>query len=662
MEDFVMRYFVLFIFILFTLSGALVSKDYTQSKEKAYAQDKAPVLFENESSINYQERGILAAPPQLNSIVFDSARNGFGYSNSGPRSVDMAVDASSNVRVGVCYRGYESGDANSGIIKAANLNASQGFDLSNIDIDSYINTIPANGLGGRFPSFQAAPGGPVPIWNQYTVAGTPTVSDAMLSFDVLGWGAGFWIPQESWSKNSDPNIIHSLWLGCTDLYQDASNVWHMGGIWEIDLNAGDYTFIHGTSTNLQNWTWDAGIDPSTVGWTATDVEMNNPRFAWGSNGFGAWVSTGYFLGTGDDDFKLMLCTTNDYGATWSAVQRFEYSQLGWPEQITLADSLINPEDTLNYYVGDAYNGITYQFDLVVTPNNEIHVGMTHSWGIPSSTAGSYYPRGQHMGLFDVQSNDAGATWILNRIGYNSGLLDGDLGGEWETLNEIDLGYDDAGNFYAAWEDRDRQHAVLSAFPRFDDRNDENNMDVWASFSPDGGKTWSTDPIRVTNDTLTTKGGLRLAQDNISSLIANDTAKTYLVYQIGDPERIAISPPTTWADHVVWYYMSEVKLPVFNPGSIKPISDVIPGSFTLHQNYPNPFNPSTTIRFEITKSSKTELVVYNALGQQVAKLVNQQLSPAVYEYEWNASTMASGIYFYKLKTPEFTQVKKMVLMK
>ncbi|MEJ2261195.1 MAG: hypothetical protein P8X83_06035, partial [Nitrosopumilaceae archaeon] len=79
-----------------------------------------------------------------------------------------------------------------------------------------------------------------------------------------------------------------------------------------------------------------------------------------------------------------------------------------------------------------------------------------------------------MGLFDVQSNDAGATWILNRIGYNSGLLDGDLGGEWETLNEIDLGYDDAGNFYAAWEDRDRQHAVLSAFPRFDDRNEKTN--------------------------------------------------------------------------------------------------------------------------------------------------------------------------------------------
>jgi hypothetical protein len=158
-----------------------------------------------------------------------------------------------------------------------------------------------------------------------------------------------------------------------------------------------------------------------------------------------------------------------------------------------------------------------------------------------------------------------------------------------------------------------------------------------------------------------KGGLRLAQDNMSSLIANDTAKTYMVYQVGDPARIAINPPTTWADHVVWYYMAEAKIPTFTV-SVNQISNQVPESFTLHQNYPNPFNPTTTIRFEITKSSKTELSIYNALGQQVTTLVNRQLSPGVYDYEWNASDLASGIYFYKLKTPEVTKVKKMVLMK
>ncbi|NIT56648.1 MAG: T9SS type A sorting domain-containing protein [Aliifodinibius sp.] len=93
-----------------------------------------------------------------------------------------------------------------------------------------------------------------------------------------------------------------------------------------------------------------------------------------------------------------------------------------------------------------------------------------------------------------------------------------------------------------------------------------------------------------------------------------------------------------------------------------MNDQLPQSFALHQNYPNPFNPTTTIRFEITKSSETELNVYNALGQHVATLVNERLNTGVYDYQWDASTLASGVYFYELKTPEFTEVKKMVLMK
>ena len=667
-----MRYFVLFVFVLFALSGTLVSKDYLQPNESVKLQDKAPVLLENDTNVNYSERGILAAPPQFNSIVFDSARNGYGWSNSGPRALDMAVDAiSGDVFAGACYRGWVTGDANSGIIAVSALNVSQGFDLNNISITQYINTpLPTDpSLGGRYPSFQAAPEGPIPIWNQYTVAGTPTTSDAKLAFDVFGWGGGGFTPMISWTTNSEPGTIHSLWLGCTDLYKDPNGTYHIGGMWEIDLNTDYWTFIHGTSTDLSNWTWDPGIDPADVGWTVNDIaSMNNPRFAWGSNGFGAWVSTGYFAGTGDTDYKLMLCTTNDYGATWSAVQRFEFSQLGFPETITQADSIIDPNDTTGttYYVGDAQNGFTYQFDLIVTPNNEIHFGCTHTWGVPvTGDPTSYYPHGLHMGLFDIESDDAGANWTPHRIGWNAGLLVGDSPNDYETLNEIDLGVDDAGNFYASWDDRDRQHAVPSAFPRTDDRQTETNYDVWASFSYSGADLWLEDPVRVTNDTLTSTGGLKMAQDNMSSLIipgaAKDTAITYVVYQIGDPLR-PLAAPTSWMDHVVWYYIAEAKLPFAHPGSVKPVNDQIPQGFTLHQNYPNPFNPTTTIRFEITKSSKTELTVYNALGQEVATLVNQQLNPGVYDYEWNASALASGIYFYELKTSEVTKVKKMVLMK
>jgi hypothetical protein len=100
--------------------------------------------------------------------------------------------------------------------------------------------------------------------------------------------------------------------------------------------------------------------------------------------------------------------------------------------------------------------------------------------------------------------------------------------------------------------------------------------------------------------------------------------------------------------------------------IQPISSTIPQSFNLHQNYPNPFNPVTTIRFDIpavgTVPRTVRLIIYDVLGRQIATLVNENLTPGTYEAKWEASNLASGMYFYKLTSGEFTAVKKMVLIK
>lgn len=92
-----------------------------------------------------------------------------------------------------------------------------------------------------------------------------------------------------------------------------------------------------------------------------------------------------------------------------------------------------------------------------------------------------------------------------------------------------------------------------------------------------------------------------------------------------------------------------------------ISD-IPGDFHLEQNYPNPFNPSTNIIFNIPSAGDVQLEVYNAIGRKVATLVNAKLPAGQHEVAWNAGSMASGIYLYKLKTGNFSQTRKMILMK
>lgn len=85
-------------------------------------------------------------------------------------------------------------------------------------------------------------------------------------------------------------------------------------------------------------------------------------------------------------------------------------------------------------------------------------------------------------------------------------------------------------------------------------------------------------------------------------------------------------------------------------------------FSLEQNYPNPFNPATKINFSIPKISFSKLVVYDILGREVETLVQEQLKPGEYEVDWDASKYSSGMYFYKLITEHYTNIKKMVLVK
>ena len=94
---------------------------------------------------------------------------------------------------------------------------------------------------------------------------------------------------------------------------------------------------------------------------------------------------------------------------------------------------------------------------------------------------------------------------------------------------------------------------------------------------------------------------------------------------------------------------------------------LPEEYALHPNYPNPFNPVTTIRFELPRSAKTVLLVYDIVGQEVVRLVDEVLSPGYHKTSWNGKDragrkVASGIYIAKLTTPDWAQTMKMILLK
>ena len=89
---------------------------------------------------------------------------------------------------------------------------------------------------------------------------------------------------------------------------------------------------------------------------------------------------------------------------------------------------------------------------------------------------------------------------------------------------------------------------------------------------------------------------------------------------------------------------------------------MPNNFILEQNYPNPFNPSTIIKYSIAEDGFVKLSVYNLLGEEVAKLVNESKKAGRYEVTFNAAEYSSGVYLYRLETTNYSSIKKMVLVK
>jgi hypothetical protein len=99
-----------------------------------------------------------------------------------------------------------------------------------------------------------------------------------------------------------------------------------------------------------------------------------------------------------------------------------------------------------------------------------------------------------------------------------------------------------------------------------------------------------------------------------------------------------------------------------PIGILQISSEIPKEFSLSQNYPNPFNPMTKIKFSVPNSSNVNITVFDVLGRHITTLVNEKLNAGTYETEWNANSMPGGVYFYRIETEDFSETKKMILVK
>jgi len=105
-----------------------------------------------------------------------------------------------------------------------------------------------------------------------------------------------------------------------------------------------------------------------------------------------------------------------------------------------------------------------------------------------------------------------------------------------------------------------------------------------------------------------------------------------------------------------------RIPLSQIISVRNISEQIPAEFYLYQNYPNPFNPSTAIRYSIPRPGEVKLTVFDAAGREAVTLVNEKQSAGTYEVIFDGKIHPSGVYFYRLTAGDFSQTKKLILIK
>ena len=175
------------------------------------------------------------------------------------------------------------------------------------------------------------------------------------------------------------------------------------------------------------------------------------------------------------------------------------------------------------------------------------------------------------------------------------------------------------------------------------------------------KTYSGDPVSGTGWNMTNGGDRRFAQSfGPFNMNPNDT-QSIIVAQViarGSSNLNSITQLRALADHVQDVYDENFQSAL----AVQNISTEIPDEFSLEQNYPNPFNPITNLEFGISDLGFVSLKVYDILGKEVVTLVNEKLSPGNYKVEFDGSGLTSGVYFYKLTAGEFTETKRMMLIK
>ncbi len=351
----------------------------------------------------------------------------------------------------------------------------------------------------------------------------------------------------------------------------------------------------------------------------TDASGNNLFAMW-------WNST---AGSETMQYK----TSSDGGTTWSSLGALQTS-LG-------LNGVING-DTCGPWFG---MDVTYKpgtSDVFAAWSTLYPTGTGMSSGDPQGCKILVYSPGLNGGVpveaagrinMTIISN---TTQFLNRAALQVGVT---------PVSHPSLGFSEDGSALACF---------FSAFQPGDSLDGFEFNDIYVTYSYNGGANWTT-PENITNTADWDE--LYPSVSEVGNLHSGNTYDWNIHY-------MATRGPgcQSFTDNAPVHRVFEVYQKISVTG-IKQITGNVPDAFSLYQNYPNPFNPSTSIRFDVQKQSNVTLKIYDVMGREITTLVNNEtVSPGTKEVDFDASDLSSGIYFYTLTAGDFSETKKMMLLK
>jgi hypothetical protein len=422
----------------------------------------------------------------------------------------------------------------------------------------------------------------------------------------------------------------------------------------------------------------------------------------------------------DGDAEVYYKRSTNSGVTWSTDLRLsppgDYS--GTPTialyqsaiHIFWVDQRIAPLDI--FYVRSTDNGATWQPEVQLT--TDIMDSQYPSVSVSGSNVYLAWEDNRHVPNKEVyfkRSTNAGLNWSSEMRLTNDTMISNDVSiasiGQnihlaWVSgTGNSEIYYRNSTNGGINWsaEQRMTNDPAISFYPciavsgqninLFWSDGRDGNYEIYFKRSTDGGAVWSNDS-RLTNAAnnsispnavafgqliavvwpdlrlnfykiyykVSTNGGLNWSSDLLLSPMANTGSTGNSSIDISDSAAHVIWEDTRDGNPEIYYKKNIFSFPV----GITPVNNETPSSYSLSQNYPNPFNPVTNIKFSIPKTGFVKLTVYDAAGRETAALFNGVLSAGTYNYDFDASRLTSGIYFYKLQSGSFVQTRKMMLIK